>query len=33
MPKDTLHQMERQMKAIIQSYMYRMNNNQLTVEE
>ena len=33
MPQDTLSQMERQMKAIIQSYMYRMNNNKLTVEE
>ena len=33
MPQDTLSQMERQMKAFIQSYMYRMNNNKLTVEE
>ncbi len=30
MPQDTLHLMERQMKAIIQSYMYRMNNDRLT---
>ena len=31
MPSDTLRQLERQMKAMIQSYMYRMNTNQLTI--
>jgi hypothetical protein len=30
MPKDTLKQMTQQMKSVIQQYMSRMNNDQLT---
>ena len=32
MPQDTLQQMTRQMKSVIQQYMQRMNRNQLTIE-
>ena len=32
MPRDTLEQMTRHMKSIIQQYMQRMNSNRLTIE-